>query len=133
MSYKDPDIRRQLILEHYENPLNKVKQKQMKNYVCGRKDSPSCIDNITAFIRFDGDRIVDLKFTGIGCAIATSSTDLMAQALKNKTLDQAQDIIKNYLAMIDGKKFNLKTLEALTIYDNLHKQLNRINCGKVGI
>jgi NifU-like protein involved in Fe-S cluster formation len=24
-------------------------------------------------------------------------------------------------------------LEALTIYDNLHKQLNRINCGKVGI
>ena len=96
-------------------------------------DSPSCIDNIDAYIKIKNQRILDLKFSGIGCAICTSSTDIMTIILKNKTTKKAKEIIDNYNKMILGKKFDKTTLHELFFYRNVYKQSNRIKCALVGI
>jgi nitrogen fixation NifU-like protein len=136
MSFKDLDIRREIILDHYENPTTKVADTHKlstKLYRKAHRDSPSCIDNLTAYVQVNQRKVKDVKFAGIGCAIATSSTDIMANLIKNKSIEQANQLINNYLAMIDGKKYNRKQLGDLYVFENLNKQLNRIKCGKVGI
>jgi nitrogen fixation NifU-like protein len=135
MSSNTLDIRREIILEHYEHPTTKVDDghKFSKIYKQAHRDSPSCIDNLTAYVHVSNKRVKDVKFSGIGCAIATSATDIMGNLIKNKPIDQANKVINNYLAMIDGKKYNRKLLGDLFVFENLNKQLNRIKCGKVGI
>ncbi|MDR2369546.1 MAG: SUF system NifU family Fe-S cluster assembly protein [Mycoplasmataceae bacterium] len=135
MSFNELDIRREIILDHYENPTAKVNDtyKFSKLYTRAHRDSPSCIDNLTAYVKISKQKIQDVKFNGIGCAIATASTDIMANLIRNKHIDEANLLIDNYLAMIDGKKYNRKQLGDLYVFENLNKQLNRIKCGKVGI
>ena len=132
---KNFDLAQQTIIDHYENPRNKIsKSKAIKiKYVNGHSDSPSCIDNIDAYIQIKNQRILDLKFSGIGCAICTSSTDIMTIILKNKTTKKAKEIIDNYNKMILGKKFDKSTLHELFFYRNVYKQPNRIKCALVGI
>jgi nitrogen fixation NifU-like protein len=135
MSSNDLDFRRQIILDHYENPTTKLadNQKISSGYLSANNNSPSCIDNLTAFVKLDKNKIKDIKFQGIGCAIATSSTDIMAQMLVGKTKIEANKFIENYLNMIDGKPHNDKVLKELEVFSNVNKQLNRIKCAKVGI
>jgi nitrogen fixation NifU-like protein len=135
MLSKALDIRREIILDHYENPTTKIddKVKLSASYKSANRDSPSCVDNLTAYVKVDKNKVSDVKFSGIGCAIATSSTDIMANLIKNKSVKQAEKLINNYLAMIDGKKYDKKLLDELYVFENLNKQLNRIKCGKVGI
>lgn len=132
---KDFDIAQQTIIDHYENPRNKIsKAKAIKiKYIKGHNNLPSCIDNIDAYIKIENDKIIDLKFGGIGCAICTSSTDIMTIILKNKTIKDAKKIIDNYNKMILGKKFDKTILHELFFYHNVYKQPNRIKCALVGI
>jgi nitrogen fixation NifU-like protein len=134
-SNNELDFRRQIILDHYENPTTKIDDKKIMDhsYCSANNDSPSCIDNLTAYVKIVNKKIMDIKFQGIGCAIATSSTDIMAQMLIKKTVAEANKFIDNYLNMIDGKKYNEKVLGELSVFSNVNKQLNRIKCAKVGI
>lgn len=77
---RDFDLARQTIIDHYENPLNKInKTKALKiKYTKGHNDLPFCIDNVDAYVKIKNKRIVDLKFSGICCAICTSSNDIMS-------------------------------------------------------
>ena len=121
-------IMRAIILDHYEHPKNLVKNaniNKLKNYCSFNTSSPSCIDNLTAYLFIKDNKINDIKFSGVGCAISTSSTDIMSIMLINKTLKQALNFINNYL--------NMTKLNDLLVYKNVNKQINRINCAKVGI
>ena len=135
MSFNDVELRRSIILDHYENPKNKIDDnKKMSGYVFANKDSPSCIDNLNAYTKINKNKINDIRFSGIGCAIATSSTDIMINLLKNKSISQAKKIIEEYFAMIDNKKkVNKKQLGDLYVFENIYRQVNRIKCAKVGI
>lgn len=134
-SSDDKEIRRFIILDHYESPKCFIDEnkKLPSSYVCSSNNSPSCIDNITAHVKLSKNKVEDVKLSGIGCAIATSSSDIMAGLVKNKTKKEAINLINNYLSMIDQKKYDSKLLGELYVFDNVSKQINRINCAKVGI
>ena len=138
MSFKNnnPELIRSIILDHYENPQYHVDDNttnKLKNYVSCNVSSPSCIDNLTSHISIKNNKIKDIKFSGIGCAISTSSTDIMCNLLINKTILVAKKIINNYLNMIDNKPYDKSLLDELFCFVNVNKQANRINCAKVGI
>lgn len=133
---RDPQFMRAIIIDHYENPEHFIKEndtKKLKNYSSCNNNSPSCIDNLTIYVFIKNQKIVDIKFTGVGCAIATSSTDIMSDLLINQSVKDALKIIDNYLAMIDQQPFDESKLDLLYLYENVNKQANRINCAKVGI
>ncbi|MDE7433785.1 MAG: SUF system NifU family Fe-S cluster assembly protein [Mycoplasmoidaceae bacterium] len=136
MSFSDDkDLKRYIILDHYEKPHHFLSDEKSldKSYSSYNNNSPTCIDNITAHVKLSKNKIVDVKYTGIGCAIATSSSDIMGDLLINKSKTEANKIIENYLAMIDNKKFDEKQLGDLRVFDSVNRQPNRINCAKVGI
>jgi len=131
---KDPMIMRSIIMDHYENPhfFNDSTSNSIPGYYSYNIQSPSCIDNITANIKFKNETIDEIKLNGIGCAIATSSSDILSQLIINKSKQDAVKIINNYLAMIDGQKYDEQMLDDLYVFENVNKQLNRVKCAKVG-
>ncbi|MDR0545686.1 MAG: iron-sulfur cluster assembly scaffold protein [Mycoplasmataceae bacterium] len=135
MDSKNLDLKREIILNHYENPKYKIEgnEKFVKKYHIANKDSPSCIDNITIYANVVNKKIVDLRFSGIGCAVATSSTDIMCGLLIKKNLVDARKIINNYYNLVANKKYEQKLIGDLYVFDNIYKQLNRIKCATVGI
>ncbi|XQP55556.1 MAG: Fe-S cluster assembly sulfur transfer protein SufU [Mycoplasmoidaceae bacterium] len=127
------ELAKELIIDHYEAPANKVEGKPKGKYLYGHNDSPSCIDNIDGYVLIEKGKVKDAKFSGIGCAICTSSTDLLVEEIIGKPVAQAKKIISNYLGMILGKKYDQKLLGKLIVYKNVNKQANRVKCAMTGI
>lgn len=46
------------------------------------------------------NKIISARFDGVGCAISTASSDIMAQELEGKAIKDGLAIIENYLAMV---------------------------------
>lgn len=135
-SYNDPTIMRQMILERYESPIYKVDEKQMidkKEYLSFNYKSDSCIDNITIYIKFENDCVVDARFSGIGCAISSSSSDILCEMIINKNKKEIDLILDNYFNMIKQEKYDENIIQSLVIFKNVGIQINRIKCALVGV
>lgn len=132
----DEKLSRQIILDHYEDPENKIDENKislLNEYDFFNSTSKSCIDNLTLYLKTENNIIIDLKFSGLGCAISTSSTDIFCSFLKNKTKQEAKKMIEKYFEMIEGNFNNIETLESLVAFKNISKQINRIKCAKIGV
>jgi len=123
----NPSLIREIIMDHYEYPRNK-KLKNDKKYVKVNLDSESCIDNIDLEVLVENDRIKDICFDGVACTISTASTSIMSELLKDKTLEEANVIIENYLNMLYGKEYDEELLGEAVAFINTSKQANRIKC-----
>lgn len=123
----DDKLKRDIILDHYQNPFHKGLPKDEK-YIKINGRSNSCIDNITIAILLDNDIIKDAYFDGEACAICTSATSVMLKKLIGKTKEEAEDIINNFYNMIDEKEYDESKLDELNVYDTIYKQPNRKNC-----
>lgn len=123
----DKDLRRSIILEHYQNPKNRGLTND-KEYIHVNTNNESCIDEIDLMIKIENNIIKDIKFDGEACAICTSSTSIMINTLIGKTLEEAIDIYKNFDNMINEKKYNDEILEEANVYDDIYKQPSRKKC-----
>lgn len=136
--FNESDVKsRQIILDHYESPDYKIseeeKEKIGNDYISFNNKSISCIDNITVYLKFENDIVVDTKFSGIGCAISTASTDIISEMIIGKSVNEVKAIIDEYFQMIEGNTFNEDVLKYLSVFKGISKQLNRIKCAKVGV
>lgn len=123
----DSNLKRSIILEHYQNPVNKGLIEN-EDYVKINMNNESCIDEVDLMIKFNNNKIEDIRFDGEACAICTSSTSIMIDTLKGKTLNEAKEIINNFKDMLDEKEFNKDILEQALVYEDISKQPNRKKC-----
>lgn len=127
----DPFILRQIIMDHYENPRNRALIED-EGYYSVRKDSESCIDDITMQVKFNGDTIEDIRFDGEACTISTASTSILTDLVIGQSIEDALEIIENYNNMMFEKPYNEEILEEAIAFQNVHKQANRIKCATIG-
>lgn len=66
----------------------------------GEGTNPSCGDELTLSLKVEGDTIVDAAFQGVGCAISQASASIMCGLLKGATVDEAKQMLKDFLNMI---------------------------------
>ena len=126
----DPELKKALIMEHYQNPINKNTIED-ERYIKVNSNSETCIDDIDLYILFDDNRIKDLHFNGEACAISTSATSIMIKLLIGKTIDEVEELMNNYYNMIDEKEYNEEILEEACCYDEIYKQQNRKGCATI--
>ena len=127
----DPNLMRDIIMDHYESPRNHELTNDGKN-LSKHMDSESCIDDITVQADIEDNVIKDVRFDGVACTISTASTSIMTELVKGKTVDQAKEIIDNYFAMIDDRPYDSDMMEEAIAFKNVGKQANRINCATIG-
>lgn len=123
----DNNIKRSIILEHYQNPKNKGLIDD-DSYIKINMNNESCIDEINLMVKVEDNIIKDIRFDGEACAICTSSTSIMTNTLIGKNVDEIRTIYENYLNMIDEKEYNEDILEEAIVYNDIYKQPNRKKC-----
>ena len=123
----DSNMKRSIILEHYQNPKNKGLIDD-NSYIKINMNNESCIDEINLMVKLEDNQIVDIKFDGEACAICTSSTSIMIDTLIGKTLEEATNIFNNFNNMLDEKEYDSNILEQANVYDDIYKQPNRKKC-----
>lgn len=123
----DSNLRREIIVDNYQNPVNRKKIDD-KDFVEEKIISDSCIDNITLYVKFKNDTIIDIYFDGEACAITTSATSIMIKKLIGKTIEEANELMNNYYNMIDEKEYNEEILGELNAYSEIYMQPNRKKC-----
>ena len=123
----DQNLKREIILEHYQNPVNKGLIND-DSYILVNTNNESCIDEINLMVKVENNKIVDAKFDGEACAICTSSTSVMINTIIGKTLDEAIEIYKNFNQMLNEQEYNSEILEEANAYDDIYKQPNRKKC-----
>lgn len=123
----DKNIRREIILDHYQNPVNKGLTSD-DGYIFQNTSSESCIDNIDMQLKCENGIIKDIVFDGEACAICTSATSILIKTLIGKTIEEAEEIILNYKNMIDEKEYNKELIGDLIVYEEVCMQPNRKMC-----
>jgi len=130
-SLDDPQLLREIIMDHYQHPRNRGLVDD-DSYHKINMNSETCIDNLDIQVKFEDDKIADVRYDGEACAICTSSTSIMSELVIGKTRAEAQEIIDNYMNMIYEKDYDEDILEEAIAFKNTHKQANRIKCATLG-
>ena len=125
------DMMRSIIMDHYSNPQNKH-QPSKEGYERMHMHSENCIDDIDVFLLIENGVVVDACFDGVACTISTSSTDIMCDLLKGKSIKDARNIIEQYNNMIHEQPFDEEVLDEAIVFINTSKQAARIRCAMIG-
>ncbi|HVZ76623.1 MAG TPA: SUF system NifU family Fe-S cluster assembly protein [Gemmatimonadaceae bacterium] len=91
----------EIILDHNRKPRNFRDMPGADRRVEG--NNPLCGDQLTLWLKLDGDRIADVSFQGSGCAVSKASASLMTAAVKGKTVDEARALYDKVHALLVGK------------------------------
>jgi len=73
------------ILDHYKRPRNKGILDPATFH--GKTSNPLCGDEISLYLQVDGaDRVSEVRFDGVGCAISQASASMLTEAIRGKGL-----------------------------------------------
>ena len=92
------DLYQEVILDHNRRPRN-------YHAIAGATHSaegynPLCGDRLTLYVQVEGDRITDVAFEGAGCAISKASASLMTEAVKGRTVADAEALFDRFHEMV---------------------------------
>lgn len=87
---EEDEIYRENILDHYKNPRNFGEIKNAN--VMHSEFNPFCGDMVKIFLKFDNEKVVDVKFKGNGCAISMAATSMLTERLIGKSLSEIKKI-----------------------------------------
>jgi len=109
------DLYREVILDHHRNPRGC--EPLVDPDVSAEGRNPSCGDEVTLQLKFEGDTIARVGVLARGCAISTSSGSMLADLIEGRTIAQAREIADAFRDVMHGKTFpaevDLGDLEAL--------------------
>lgn len=126
----DSELKKEIIMENYLNPVNRNTINDDR-YIKVNSNSETCIDDINLYILFEDNKITDIHFDGEACAISTSATSIMIKLLLNKTIEEIEELIKNYENMIKHEEYDEDLLGEANCYDEIYLQQNRIGCATI--
>jgi nitrogen fixation protein NifU and related proteins len=92
----------EMMLDHYQNPRHYGEMPDADISLQG--GNPGCGDIVTIFLKFDGDRLVDISFTGNGCTISQASASLLTETVMGFTKEQIQALDFHLIEELIGEE-----------------------------
>jgi nitrogen fixation NifU-like protein len=90
----------EVILDHNRRPRN---YHEMPGATCSADGkNPNCGDALTVWLKVDDDRVSDISFQGVGCAISKASASLMTVSVKGKTRGEVTELYEKVHALVTG-------------------------------
>lgn len=130
-----PELRelyQQIILDHNRAPRN-FKQVDGANRVA-QGHNPLCGDKLQVYLRVSDDDVIDdIGFQGSGCAISKASASLMTEALKGRSIEQAEDLFEKFHRMVTGNASepNGQKLGKLAAFAGVKQFPARVKCASL--
>ena len=92
------DLYQEVILDHNRRPRNFHAIADASHSAEGY--NPLCGDRLTLYLKVSGGRIEDVSFEGGGCAISKASASMMTDALKGRTIEEANALFDRFHRMV---------------------------------
>jgi nitrogen fixation NifU-like protein len=96
------ELYQEVILDHSKNPRNRGEAGPGSVHAEGH--NPLCGDRLTLSVRLDGDKVVEAKFVGSGCAISTASASLMTEAIRGMSRSDVELLFNRFHDLVTGKE-----------------------------
>ena len=125
------ELYQNVILEHNRSPRNYRVMDDADRQAEG--NNPLCGDQLTVWLKLDGDVIRDVTFQGLGCAISRASASLMTAAVRGKSLREAEDLFERFRHMVTGKPESAdpETLGKLAVFSGVSEYPTRVKCASL--
>ena len=125
------DLYRDVIIDHNRNPRNFRKIPPPCRHAEGL--NPLCGDKLQVYARLDDqDRIEDVAFEGSGCAISVASASLMTEALRGRTLTEAEALFDHIHAMLTGREeADIDVVGKLAALAGVREYPSRVKCASL--
>ena len=118
-----------LIMEHSIASPNKKHLQHANCSMLGH--NPNCGDEIKLEAKIEDGKIIDIAFSGQGCAISQSSTSIMIDTLRGKSIEEAKQIISIFMKMIRREEISYeekKLLKNARAFENVSSMPARVKC-----
>jgi nitrogen fixation NifU-like protein len=118
-----------IILDHNRRPRNFGELADSTGTARGK--NPLCGDEVNVWVKVAGDRIADVAFRGVGCAISRAAASLMTDAVKGKTREEAADIYERFHSVVTGKvarEVAEKMEKPIAVFSGVSKFPVRVKC-----
>jgi len=124
------DLYQEVILDHSRHPHNfrvmPAADRQAEGY------NPLCGDQVTVYLKFDGNRITELSFQGQGCAISKSSASIMTDLLAGKTRDEASVLFERFRQLVtDPSTPKPEEADKLAVFAGVSEFPARVKCASL--
>lgn len=94
------DLYQEVILDHNRQPRNFGDLPEADHKARGH--NPLCGDQLNVYLTLADDVITDVRFDGSGCAISKASASLMTEAVKGRTLAEAETLFEGFHELLTG-------------------------------
>jgi nitrogen fixation protein NifU and related proteins len=125
------ELYQNVILEHNRSPRNYRTMPDADRKASGQ--NPLCGDQVTVWVRLNGDVIEDVSFEGAGCAISRASASLMTAAVKGKTRAEAVGLFDRFRRLVTGTLSGEapETLGKLAVFSGVAAFPVRVKCASL--
>ena len=125
------ELYQEVILDHNKHPRNFGELDGADRHADGY--NPLCGDRLAIYVNLDGDVIADVSFLGSGCAISKASASLMTEAVRGKTLAEAQQLFQEFHRMVTDAEANADDarLGKLAVLAGVRDYPTRVKCASL--
>ena len=88
------------ILDHYKHPRNRRMMEHAD--VVQKGHNASCGDDLSLYLKWDGDTLADVSFEGFGCAISQSGASMLTEKIKGKDRKEVEKISESQMYELYG-------------------------------
>lgn len=86
----DPEIAKEMLLDHYRNPRNYGKIENATSEVTD--NNPVCGDTVHISLQIKDGIIEDAKFVGQGCSISQASASILTEYIIGKSVQEIENL-----------------------------------------
>jgi nitrogen fixation NifU-like protein len=122
------ELYQEMILDHHRHPRNYGKLPDANRHAEGF--NPLCGDRVTVYVAIEGGRVRDISFEGSGCAICMASCSLMTEAIKGRTLVEAEALFGRFHDLLtdDATVTDEEVLGKLAVFEGVREFPVRVKC-----
>lgn len=104
---------KQEIIDHYKNPRNFGEMEAPDQTI--NEANASCGDVISISLKVNKDKIEDIKWRGVGCAISTAAASMLSEKVIGMTLDEVERMGDEGVVELLGGDINPGRIKCATL------------------
>lgn len=125
------DLYKEIIVDHNRSPRNFRRIDAATHVAEGF--NPLCGDKLNLFLTVRDGCIEDIAFEGTGCAISVASASMLTEALRGKSVTEAERLFERMRALFtdQGEQADLAALGKLAALGGVRAYPSRIKCANL--
>lgn len=120
------ELYQEVIFDHNRHPRNFHAMPDASHTADGH--NPLCGDQLTIYAQLKDGMIEDVSFVGHGCAISKASASLMTEAVKGKTIAEAETLFHDMHIMLTEAHPEGRDFGKLEVLSGVREFPARVKC-----